>query len=165
MTDTNTVVTIVAAIGIVVGIFGTIIPFVPGLALSWAGVLVWAIFSDGAPAGRWLVFSIATILAVLGTVLKYLLPGRNLKREGVTWPTLLTGGVLGIIGFFVIPVVGLFFGFVLGIFVAEMIRLHEARLAWPATWKAVKAVGVSMIVEIFFGLAILVTFLVGLLLS
>src|SRR5882672_520731 len=113
MTDTDTVVTIVAAITIVVGIFGTFIPFVPGLVLSWLGVLVWSIFADGG-AGKWIVFVIATVLAVLGTVLKYLLPGRNMKREGVPMVTLLAGGVLAIVGFFVVPFVGLFLGFVLG---------------------------------------------------
>jgi len=47
VTDTNTALTIVCAIAIVVGIFGTVLPFVPGLLLSWGGVLLWAIFADG----------------------------------------------------------------------------------------------------------------------
>jgi uncharacterized protein YqgC (DUF456 family) len=164
MTDTDTVVTIVAAITIVVGIFGTFIPFVPGLVLSWLGVLVWSIFADGG-AGKWIVFVIATVLAVLGTVLKYLLPGRNMKREGVPMVTLLAGGVLAIVGFFVVPFVGLFLGFVLGVFLSELALLKSARLAWPATWKAVKAVGLSVFIEIFAGLCILLTFIIGVLLT
>jgi uncharacterized protein YqgC (DUF456 family) len=160
MTDTDLAVTIVAGLAIVVGIFGTVIPFVPGLVLSWLGVLIWAIFANGGPI-KWLFFGIVTFLAVLGTILKYLLPGRNMKRDGVTTRTLLAGAVLGIIGFFVVPVIGLFLGFILGVFLAEMAGLHNARLAWPATWKAVKAVGLSMLVEIFAGLLIMVTFIAG----
>jgi uncharacterized protein YqgC (DUF456 family) len=160
MTDTDSAVSIIAAIAIVVGIFGTFIPFVPGLVLSWLGVLLWAIFADGG-AGKWLVFSIATALAILGTVLKYVLPGRNMKREGVSTLTLLAGGVLAIIGFFVVPIIGLFLGFVLGVFLTELAKLNSARLAWPSTWKAVKAVGLSMFIEIFAGLCILLTFIIG----
>ncbi len=158
MTDTDMAVTLIAGFVIVIGIFGTIIPFVPGLVLSWLAVLMWTIFADGGPI-KWLFFGVVTFLAILGTVLKYLLPGRNMKRDGVSTGTLLAGALLGIIGFFVIPIIGLFLGFVLGVFLAEMLRLRNAREAWPATWKAVKAVGLSMIVEIFAGLLILVTFI------
>ena len=164
MTDTDAAVTIIAGIFIVVGIFGTVIPFVPGLVLSWLGVLGWAIFAHGG-AGRWLVLGAATVLALLGTVLKYLLPGRKMQREGVSTLTLLAGGILAIIGFFVVPVVGLFLGFVLGVFLGELVRLNNARLAWPSTWKAVKAVGLSMLIEIFAGLCILLAWIAGVVLA
>jgi len=164
MTDTDTAVTFIAAIAIVVGIFGTVIPFVPGLVLSWLGVLGWAIFAD-AGAGKWLVLGIATVLALLGTVLKYLLPGRKMKRDGVSTLTLVAGGVLAIIGFFVVPIVGLFLGFVLGVFLRELALLNSASLAWPSTWKAVKAVGLSMLIEIFAGLCILLTWIAGVILA
>jgi uncharacterized protein YqgC (DUF456 family) len=164
MTDTDTAVTIIAGIVIVVGIFGTVIPFVPGLVLSWLGVLGWAIFAHGG-AERWLVLGAATVFALLGTVLKYLLPGRKMKREGVSTLTLAAGGILAIIGFFVVPVVGLFLGFVLGVFLGELVRLNNARLAWPSTWKAVKAVGLSMLIEIFAGLCILLAWIAGVVLA
>jgi len=121
---------------IVIGIFGTIIPNVPGLLLSWAGVLVWALFA---------------------TVLKYVLPGRHLAKSGVPTRTIVFGSLLGIVGFFVVPVVGLFLGFVLGVFLAESARLRGAGPAWPSTWKAIKAVGFSMMIEIGTGLIILVS--------
>lgn len=164
MTDSDTAVTIVALLAIVLGIFGTFIPFVPGILLSWLGVFVWAIFASGG-AGKWLVLAVATAFAVLGTLLKYLLPGRKMKRDGVSTLTLVAGGVLAVVGFFVVPVVGLFLGFVLGVFLGELIRLRTARLAWPAAWNAVKAVGFSLLIEIFAGICILLTFVAGLLLG
>jgi uncharacterized protein YqgC (DUF456 family) len=140
---------------IVIGIFGTIIPHVPGLLLSWAGVLVWALFSDTGQA-KWWVLGLATILALSATVLKYLWPGRHLARSGVPTRTIVLGSLLGIVGFFVVPVVGLFLGFVLGVFLAESARLRGVSPAWPSTWKAIKAVGLSMMIEIGTGLVILV---------
>lgn len=164
MTDTELAVTVLCGAAIIVGIFGTVIPFVPGLALSWGGVLVWAVVADRGP-DKWIVFAIVTVLAVLGTLFKYLLPGRHMQRSGVPTLTLVAGALLGIVGFFVVPIVGLFLGFVLGVFLAELARLHNAKLAWPSTWKAMKAVGMSMVIEIFAGLCILVSWVGGLLLT
>ena len=141
---------------IVIGIFGTIIPNVPGLLLSWAGVLVWALFTDAGQA-KWWVLGLATVLALFATVLKYVLPGRHLAKSGVPTRTIVFGSLLGIVGFFVVPVVGLFLGFVLGVFLAESARLRGAGPAWPSTWKAIKAVGFSMMIEIGTGLIILVS--------
>ena len=157
ITDTNAALTIGCAVAIVIGIFGTFIPFVPGLFLSWAAVGVWALFHEGG-RGKWIAFGVVTLLAVLGSLMKFVLPGRRMHREGVPGLSLFLGGVVGVIGFFVVPIVGLFLGFVLGIFLAELGRLGSAGEAWPSTWRAVKAVGLSMIIEIFAGLLILLTF-------
>ena len=131
-TDTQSLVMLVAVVAIVVGLVGIIVPMLPGLLLVWGGVVVWALFSD---AGwiRWAVLAVATALVVAGTVIKYAVPGRNLKRAGVPNLSLFAGGVLGVVGFFVVPVVGRVIGFVLGVFLAERLRLHELGPAWQST--------------------------------
>jgi uncharacterized protein len=160
--DMNSTVTLLCGLAIAAGIVGVIVPVLPGLLLCWLGVLVWAIFADGGWA-KWVVFAVVTALAVAGTVVKYLWPGRNLKRSGVPNTTLLAGGVLGIVGFFVVPVVGLLLGFVLGVWLAEWARLRNTRLAWPSTKHALKAAGLSMLVELAAALAIAATWAAGLL--
>jgi uncharacterized protein YqgC (DUF456 family) len=158
--DTNTLVTVLAGVAIVVGTFGVLVPVLPGLLLSWAGVAVWAIFADGG-AGRWVVLAVATLLVAAATVIKYAWPGRNLKRSGVPNTSLLAGGLLGVVGFFVIPVVGLLVGFVLGVLLAERARLGTWQLAWPSTKHALKAAGLAMLVELVAGLGIAVVWIVG----
>ena len=162
MTDTDGLVTILCGVVMVVGVCGVIVPLVPGLALCWAGVLVWAIFGDGEGVGRWVVLAVATVITLIGTVIKYLWPGRNLKRTGVPNLSLLAGGVLGIVGFFVVPVVGLVLGFVLGLWLAEWARLGDARLAWPSTKQALRAVGLALLVELAAALSVTGVWLIGL---
>ena len=41
------------------------------------------------------------------------MPGRQLRATGIPTSTLVTGGVLGVVGFFVIPVVGLLVGWIM----------------------------------------------------
>jgi uncharacterized protein len=162
LNDTGSTITVVAILAVVIGLIGIIVPVLPGLILCWAGVLVWALFGD-AGWSRWVVLALATLFMLGGTVIKYALPGRNLKRAGVPNLTLFIGGVLGLIGFFVVPVVGLVLGFILGVYLAEQIRLKDGRAAWQSTTAALKATGLSMLIELAAGLAVAVTFVVGLL--
>ncbi|MEV0271273.1 DUF456 domain-containing protein [Hamadaea sp. NPDC050747] len=160
LTDTQSTLVFVCALAILVGTVGVVVPVVPGLILSWGAVLVWALFSD-AGWGRWLVLFIATFVALAGTAAKYAWPGRRLKQSGVPNWSLIAGGLLGIVGFFVVPVVGLPLGFVLGILLAELARLKQMRAAWAATWHAVKAVGLSMLIELSAALGVAVVWVVG----
>jgi uncharacterized protein YqgC (DUF456 family) len=161
LTDKDALITLLCGLAIVVGIAGVIVPVLPGLVLCWAGVLVWAIFSERG-WGKWAVLAAVTVIALAGAVVKYALPGRNLKRSGVPNRSLFIGGVLGLVGFFVVPVVGLVAGFVFGIWLAERVRLSDSRSAWRSTAYALKAAGLSMLIELAAGLSIAVAWVVGL---
>ncbi|MBQ1028019.1 DUF456 domain-containing protein [Micromonospora sp. C95] len=164
LTDTGAAVSVITALAILAGLAGVVVPGLPALPLCWGGVLVWSLFGDAGP-GRWLVLAAATLVAVAGTVVKYAWPGRNLKRAGVPTTSLLAGAVLGLVGFFVIPVVGLVIGFVGGIFAMERLRLGDTRLAWPATKQAVAAAGLSMLVEFLSGMVIGALWVAGLVMA
>jgi uncharacterized protein YqgC (DUF456 family) len=153
-------VTLLAAVAVAVGIVGVVVPVVPGLVLAWAGVAAWAVFGDAGP-GRWAVLAVATALAVGGTVAKWLVPGRNLRRAGVPNGSLAAGGVLGAVGFFVVPVLGAILGLVLGIWLAEQVRLRDRREAWASTTHAVRAAGLSMAIELAAAVGIGVAFAAG----
>ena len=145
---TNTIVTIIAAVLIALSVVGVLVPLVPGPVLGWAGVLIWALFADGGEI-KWVVFSVVTAIALVGVVVKFAVPTRNLHRTGVPARSIVVGAVFGIIGFFLIPFLGLPIGVVLGVFLAELVRLSQTRLAWQSTKSALKAVGVGIIIELF----------------
>jgi uncharacterized protein YqgC (DUF456 family) len=137
---------LIVALVCVVGIAGTIVPVLPGALLVLGAILVWAAVEGGATA--WTVAAVAALLVGIGQVVKYLWPGRRMKAAGVPGSTLIWGGVLGVVGFFVVPVIGLALGFVLGVWLAEVIRLGGTANAWPSTVHALKAAGLSMLVEL-----------------
>src|SRR5690348_16453915 len=122
-------VTLLAGVLVLLGLLGIVVPLLPGLPLVWAGALLWAISVH--TAGAWVVLGLVTALAALGIVLKYVLPGRHLQSSSVGTPTMLGGVAVGVVGFFVLPVVGGVLGFVLGIFLAELLRLRSTSAAWP----------------------------------
>jgi uncharacterized protein YqgC (DUF456 family) len=136
---------LLVAIAIAVGIAGIIVPVLPGTILVLGAILVWAL--EVGTTTAWVVFAASSLLLVVGSVVKYLVPGRQLKGAGVPNRTLLVGALLGFVGFFAIPVVGMFIGFVLGVYVAERARVGGA-LAWPSTKGALRAVGASILIEL-----------------
>ena len=140
---------LLAALAIGIGLVGIVLPLLPGTLLIAAAIVVWAVVVGGTTA--WVLTGIALGVLVVGTVVKYAVPGRNLKALGIPSRTLLAGGLLGVVGFFVVPVVGLPLGFVLGVYLSELQRLGRDQ-AWPATRHAVKAVGLSLLIEMTAGL-------------
>ena len=68
---------------------------------------------------------------------------------------------MGAVGFFVVPVVGGFLGFVLGVYLAERIKLGTDAAAWPSARHALKAIGLSVGIELMTGPAIATTWLIG----
>ena len=146
------------AVVIAVGIAGIVVPVLPGTVLVLGAILVWAL-EIGTSAG-WVVFAVSATLLVGGSVVKYLVPGRRLRASGVPSRTLLVGALVGFVGFFVIPVVGLLIGFVLGVYVAERARVGAAQ-AWPSTVAALRAVGVSILIELLAAVLAAVVWAVG----
>ena len=142
--------TVLAAVLIVVGLAGVLIPLLPGPILIWVGIGVWSF--ERSDAAGWAILVAATAVLAVGLIAKYALPGRRLREAGVPWITLAFGTLLGVIGFFVIPLFGLPIGFVLGIYLAELSRLGSNAAAWPSTRQAVTAVGLSMLIEFGSGL-------------
>jgi len=147
---------------IALGLAGIVVPVLPGSLLVGAAILVWAI--ERAEAAAWAVAAVSLALLLVGAVVKYLVPGRRLQRAGVPVSTLVAGGVLGVVGFFVVPVVGLPLGFVLGVYLAEW-RRRGHQQAWPATVHAVKAVGLGLAIELLFGVLAACVWVVGVVLT
>jgi uncharacterized protein YqgC (DUF456 family) len=127
-----------------IGIVGTILPVLPGDILVGGAVLVWALVERTVPA--WIALGAVVLVLVAGHVLTYLIPGRRMQAAGVPTTVLLLGGVVGIVGFFVVPVVGLPLGFVLGVFVAELLRVRSGAAAWTATKEALKGTGLAVLI-------------------
>ncbi len=153
---------VAVGVAIAIGLLGIIVPVLPGGLLILGAILVWASELGGTTA--WVVFAVAAGLTLAGAVGKYAVPGRRLKETGIPSSTQWTGVAFGVVGFFVVPVIGLFLGFVLGVYVAERRRLG-AEPAWPSTKAALRAVGLSILIELAAGVLAAGCWAVGLVLT
>ena len=137
---------IIVGLAIATGIVGVVVPVLPGALLAWAAIVVWALAVGGATA--WAVLGVATLVIGGAQVVKLLVPGRRLRDAGVPRRTIVAGVVLATVGFFLIPVVGFFIGFPLGVYLQERRRLGRHPAAWHSTREALRAMGLSILIEL-----------------
>jgi uncharacterized protein len=137
---------VLVALAIAVGLIGIVVPLLPGTLLVFAAIAVWAVVENNVTG--WVTLGVVTVFLAAATLVKYLWPMRRMRAADVRTLSLIAGAALGIIGFFVIPVLGLVIGFVLGVYLAELANRHDQALAWTSTKHAVKGVALSVGVEL-----------------
>lgn len=146
--DTTTleaVTTGAAALLLIVGVMGTIFPILPGSLLTIGTLLVWA-WVLGSTAS-WTAALIGVALAVVGMSASAILTGRKMRRERIPRGPIIVGIVAGVVGMFIVPVVGLFLGFALGLLLAEYARRKDLSAAWRSSVEAMKSMGFGMLIE------------------
>ncbi|MFO7165586.1 MAG: DUF456 domain-containing protein [Mycolicibacterium hassiacum] len=150
---------ILVALAIAVGVVGIVVPVLPGSLLVLAAIAVWAVVEGGTTA--WVTLAVAAVLLGAAVLIKYLWPARRMRAADVRTLSIVAGAVLGIVGFFVIPVLGLVVGFVLGVYLAELAARRDTAAAWTSTKHAVKGVALSIGVELVAALLATVAWGVG----
>ena len=154
---------ILVAVAIAIGLVGVLVPLLPGTLLVYAAIAVWA-FAEQNTVG-WVVLGVVTAVLGASLLIKYLWPVKRMRAADVSPATLAAGAVAGVIGFFVIPVLGLLIGFVLGVYLAELAHRRDQRRAWASTVHAVKGAALSVGVELAGGLLATAAWVVGVVLT
>ena len=106
---------IIGFVFMIVGIFGSFMPVLPGPSISWLG-LVLVYFTNAVTINYW-ILGITLLITVVVSVLDYVIPSKGTKKFG--------GSSYGIWGTNIGLVVGIFapipFGFIIGPFVGAFI--------------------------------------------
>lgn len=99
----------------IVGVFGSFLPVLPGPSISWLGLL-FLYFTHSVPNNYW-ILGITFVIMLVVTILDYLIPAKGTKRFG--------GSSYGIWGTNIGLIVGIFapipFGFIIGPFLGAFI--------------------------------------------
>ncbi|OMH34135.1 DUF456 domain-containing protein [Tersicoccus sp. Bi-70] len=159
LTSGQVLATVIAALVLLVGLIGIVVPVLPGSILIVVGLLIWAI-SIGSTTG-WVVFAVGTVLAAAGMSASWVLTGRRLKARRIPNRSILVGLVAAVVGAFLIPVVGLLVGFVGGLLLSELARQRDLKAALSTSWAAVKATGIGILVEFGCGCLAVSVFAIG----
>ncbi|GAA1807647.1 DUF456 domain-containing protein [Nesterenkonia flava] len=145
-TTAEAVTTIIIGLVLLAGVVGVILPVLPGSLVIILGLLIWAILVGGPVV--WTAAVIGMLLALAGWSASTVLTGRALQRERIPRGPILIGIVCAVIGLVIFPPLGLFLGFALGLFGAELIRRdYDWQAAGSASLKALRAMGIGILVE------------------
>lgn len=149
--DWEILITVICGLAIAVGVTGVVIPILPGSILIVVSLLVWALTVTS--ASGWTALAIGGTCAVAGLLAGTILTGRKLRQRKIPGRSITIGLVLGVVAMFIIPVVGLIVGFVVGLLLSETARLHDFRSAVSSSGAALKAMGVGILVELLLACA------------
>lgn len=144
-------ITVIAAIIMIIGMCGTLLPLLPGMILMWVTGLGYGYFVGFGSVGT-VVMVILTILLLVSFAAGVLIPKKAADQAGVSWITQL-GGVAGaIIGFFVIPVVGVVVGGLAGVLLIEYLDHDDLPAAWASTKQVALGVGIAALAQFALGI-------------
>ena len=106
---------IIGFLCMIIGIFGSFLPVLPGPSISWFG-LVLLYFTNAVAANYW-ILGITFLITVAISVLDYIIPAKGTKKFG--------GSSYGVWGTNIGLIVGIFapipFGFIIGPFVGAFV--------------------------------------------
>ncbi|MGI5480033.1 DUF456 domain-containing protein [Streptomyces lavendofoliae] len=138
---------LLAGLVMLLGLFGVLVPGVPGAWLVWAAVMWWSLHVRTG-AAWWLLVGSSALLLVT-QVIVWQLPARRLRGVGVTRRMVAYAGLGALLGFVLLPVVGAVPGYVGGIYLSERLRLGGHGPAMASTRGVMRAIGTSVLVELF----------------
>jgi uncharacterized protein YqgC (DUF456 family) len=137
----------------IVGLAGVVVPLVPGILVVGLAAVV-STFALGIDASGWLLVATVTLITLGGAGASMALPARRGLRGDAARSSLALAAALGLVGFFVIPVVGMPVGALGGLYLGEINRHGDRARAWVSTRDVLRAYGLGVLVE--FGAALLV---------
>lgn len=151
---TNGWATVLIGVVMVVGLAGTVVPVLPGLIVLWVAALVYGFVVGFGPVGVAAMILIS-LLMIVSIVKSFVLPKKMAEGSDVSGWSQLIALVGAIIGFFVVPVVGIVVGALVGLFVSEFVHHRRLAEAWDATKAVAKGFGLSALVDIALGLVMI----------
>ena len=145
-----TLLLILAAVLVLIGLVGTVLPVIPGALLVFAGLALAAWAQDFSRVG-WVGLTIIGVLALLSFVADFVASLLGAKRVGAS-PMALVGAAIGAVAglFLGIPglILGPFLGAVLGEYVARG-KLTQAGKVGVGTWLGLLVAAVAKVVIAF----------------
>ncbi len=139
----------VAAV-MVVGLFGVVLPFLPGLFLILAAAVAYG-FLVGFSSIAVAVLVAMGILVVISIIKSFIIPSKAAAESGASGWSQFGAVVGGVTGFFIVPVFGLIIGALAGMVLTELAIKGNWDEAWTATKGAAKGFGISALIDLGLG--------------
>ena len=126
---------LVAAVMVLAGLAGSVLPALPGVPLVFGGLVV-AAWADDFQRVGWLVLSLLGLLTLLSFVIDFAATAMGAKRVGAT-KLAVVGAAVGAIGGLFLGIPGLILGPFIGAVAGELIshgKMEQAGRVGMATW-------------------------------
>lgn len=146
-------------IAMIVGLLGLTVPVFPGLFVIWLAAFIYGLITGFNTLGL-VLFIFITLLTVAGSLVDNVLMGAKARESGAAWISITIGMVAGIVGSFVVPIIGGPVASLLGLFLAEYYRRRNRQEAWDTTRSMAIGCGWAFIARFGMGIVMIVLWLI-----
>ncbi|HSP11421.1 MAG TPA: DUF456 domain-containing protein [Salegentibacter sp.] len=148
---------ILGGILIITGILGSFLPILPGVPVSWAGLLLLHL-APSIPV-NYLFLGVTLVIAILIYVLQLVIPAMGTKKYGGS-KTGMWGATIGlVIGIFAPIPFGIIIGAFVGAFIGEIINKSDSRSAVRAAFGSFVGLLASTFMEFLVAVGFLFLFI------
>ena len=139
---------------VIIGIFGSFLPVLPGLSSCWVGLLL-LYLTKGVENNYW-VLGITLVLTIIISVLDYVIPSKGAQKFGGTKYGVWGTNIGLIIGLF-FPPIGFIIGLFVGAFIGELIYNFDDK---KGALKAATGAFIGFLVSTFMKFMVCLSFLI-----
>ena len=144
------------------GLFGLIIPVLPGLVIIWVPALVYGILT-GFTLLSGILFAVMTVLMIVGNLVDNVVMGTRARQQGASWLAIGVALAAGVLGSLAFPPFGGLVAALIGLFAVEFYRLKDFQRAIASTrsmaigcgWAAVIRFGIGTIMILLWAVWVL----------
>ena len=149
--------TLLAGFLLIIGILGSFLPVLPGVPVSWVGLLVFYL-APSIPVNYWFL-GITLIVAVLIFVLNLAVPAMGTKKFGGSRPGMI-GATIGLVVGLIAPIpFGILIGPFIGAFIGEILNKSNSKSALRAAYGSFLGLIASSVMEFLVTVAFLILFI------
>lgn len=155
----------VVVLGILIGFFGLILVFFPGLTVIWASILLWGISTlFNYHVGPWTftltiaTFAVVTVLMLFGNVVDNIFMAGGARSKGASWWAILVSFVAMIAGSLLLSPIGGLAIALLALFLIELIRIKDYRAALKSTTSMAMGCGWAVFVRMLIAFVMIALF-------
>jgi uncharacterized protein YqgC (DUF456 family) len=155
----DTVLLILAIIVIIVGLVGCVVPVIPGIPLAFAAIFLYSWYDGFVHIGAGHLIFLA-LLTALSMISDFVLIGISSRLTGSSKYSAWGATIGAIIGFFIIPPLGIIIFCLLGAFVAEYFYIKNPEKAMKAALGSVMGLFSGIVFKVVLGVYMLVFFII-----
>lgn len=133
------------------GLVGLVLPIFPGLVVIWLASLGYGIL-EGFTSVGWVILGLVTLLMITGSLIDNVIMSQQAHENGAAWYSILIAMLFGVVGSFLLPVLGGLLGALTALFLVEWLRHRNWRSAFISTRGWAEGWGWAFLIRFLMGL-------------
>ncbi len=144
----------VLAVVMGIGLFGLLFYIIPGLTIIWLAILAYGIVT-GFSLSSGILFAVITLLMLGGNLIDNLFMGKEARKTGASWLSILVALVAGIAGTIILPPFGGLLFAAIAILIVEWIKKKDIKEGLKSTGSILKGCGFAVVARFGIGVVMI----------